>query len=79
LREALVSSGLSIRPVWVGPGGPDRSGCTQDQITFPATGAVITAIASDYAGAAGGNPTIWSFDEIAGLLLHIRTQPAALG
>ncbi len=37
---------------------------TQSRITFPQTGAVIQAIGSDYAGAAGGNPTISSFDEL---------------
>jgi hypothetical protein len=31
---------------------------TADRITFPATGATITALASDYASAAGGHPTI---------------------
>jgi phage terminase large subunit-like protein len=35
-----------------------------DRIEFPATGATITAIASDYAGAAGANPTISCFDEL---------------
>lgn len=39
---------------------------TQRQIQFPATGATVTAIASDYAGAAGSNPTISSFDELWG-------------
>jgi phage terminase large subunit-like protein len=34
-----------------------------DRIEF-STGATITAIASDYAGAAGGNPTISVFDEL---------------
>ena len=37
-----------------------------NKITFPATNAVISAIASDYAGAAGANPTISSFDELWG-------------
>lgn len=37
---------------------------TQSRIEFPATGATITAIASDYAGAAGGHPTISWFDEL---------------
>jgi hypothetical protein len=37
-----------------------------NKITFPATGATITAIASDYAGAAGSNPVISSFDELWG-------------
>jgi phage terminase large subunit-like protein len=39
---------------------------TAKQITFPATGATIQAIASDYSGAAGSNPTISSFDELWG-------------
>ena len=37
---------------------------TQNQVIFPETGATITALASDYAGAAGGNPTISVFDEL---------------
>jgi hypothetical protein len=37
---------------------------TNQRITFPQTGATITAIAGDYAGAAGGHPTITSFDEL---------------
>src|SRR5262249_48051777 len=39
---------------------------TQTQIRFPATDATITAIASDYAGAAGANPIISCFDELWG-------------
>ncbi len=40
---------------------------TRDKITFPAfSGATISAIASDYAGAAGANPTISVFDELWG-------------
>ena len=39
---------------------------TASRIDFPETGANITAIASDYAGAAGGNPTISCFDELWG-------------
>jgi phage terminase large subunit-like protein len=38
---------------------------TADKIEF-ATGAAISAVASDYAGAAGANPTISSFDELWG-------------
>ena len=37
---------------------------TASKIEWPATGATIQAIASDYAGAAGGNPTISVFDEL---------------
>jgi hypothetical protein len=39
---------------------------TANKITFLATGSTITAIASDYAGAAGANPTITVFDELWG-------------
>jgi hypothetical protein len=39
---------------------------TARTITFRSTGATITAIASDYAGAAGANPTITVFDELWG-------------
>jgi hypothetical protein len=44
-----------------------------DGIEFPATGASITAIASDYAGAAGAHPTISSFDEPWGFV-HERAR-----
>jgi phage terminase large subunit-like protein len=37
---------------------------TADKITFTANNATITAIASDYASAAGGNPSISVFDEL---------------
>src|SRR5262245_15679786 len=37
---------------------------TADRIVFPATGAVITCLASDYASAAGGHPTISVLDEL---------------
>ena len=40
-----------------------------NRIEFPATGATIRAIASDFAGAAGANPTISAFDELCGLYL----------
>jgi hypothetical protein len=39
---------------------------TQNKIEFRSTGAVITAIANDFAGAAGANPTITCFDELWG-------------
>ena len=39
---------------------------TADKITFVTTGATITALASDYASAAGGHPTIAVFDELWG-------------
>ena len=37
---------------------------TSDKISFLDIGATVTAIAADYAGAAGGNPTISCFDEL---------------
>jgi hypothetical protein len=39
---------------------------TQSRIEFPETGATISALASDYAGAAGANPVVSSFDELWG-------------
>jgi phage terminase large subunit-like protein len=39
---------------------------TNNKIEFRSTGSTITAIASDYAGAAGSNPTITIFDELWG-------------
>ena len=39
---------------------------TASRIDFPETGASITAVASDYTGAAGANPTISVFDELWG-------------
>jgi len=37
---------------------------TQDTIAFKSSGATIKALANDYAGAAGSNPTITVFDEL---------------
>jgi hypothetical protein len=59
---------------------------TADRITFPATGATITALATDYASAAGGHPTVAVFDELWGFtserfrrlwdeLVPVPTQP----
>jgi hypothetical protein len=39
---------------------------TADKIVFKSTGATITALGADYAGAAGANPTITVFDELWG-------------
>ena len=39
---------------------------TANKVEFPSSGATITAIASDFAGAAGANPTITTFDELWG-------------
>jgi phage terminase large subunit-like protein len=41
---------------------------TANRIEFTSTGSTITAIASDYAGAAGSNPTITVFDELWGVV-----------
>ena len=46
-------------------------------ITFPATGATIQALASDFASAAGGHPVISVFDVFMGL--HLGTELKALG
>jgi hypothetical protein len=45
----------------------DSAKITANKIEFTSTGATITAIASDYAGAAGSNPTISVFDELWGV------------
>jgi phage terminase large subunit-like protein len=44
----------------------DAARITASRIEFPETGATIQAIASDYASAAGANPTISVFDELWG-------------
>jgi hypothetical protein len=41
---------------------------TGNRIEFTSTGASITAIASEYSGAAGSNPTITCFDELWGVV-----------
>jgi phage terminase large subunit-like protein len=42
----------------------DSAKITTNKIEFPSTGATFTAIASDYAGAAGSNPSVSCFDEL---------------
>jgi phage terminase large subunit-like protein len=42
----------------------DDATITQGKITFNSTGATITALSSNYASAAGANPTIVVFDEL---------------
>ncbi|MEE9249738.1 MAG: terminase large subunit [Alphaproteobacteria bacterium] len=42
----------------------DEAKITVSKIEFDATGATITALAADFAGAAGANPTITVFDEL---------------
>jgi len=44
----------------------DSAKITANKIEFTSTGATITAIASDYTGAAGANPTLTVFDELWG-------------
>jgi phage terminase large subunit-like protein len=44
----------------------DEADITQNKITFAATGSTITAVPSDYTGAAGVNPVISVFDELWG-------------
>ncbi len=44
----------------------DSAKITANKIQFVSTGATITALASDYAGAAGSNPTLTVFDELWG-------------
>ena len=55
-RRILEASPLLRREVKIGA----------DRITFTATGASITALATNYASAAGGHPTISVFDELWG-------------
>ncbi len=47
---------------------------TADKIVFPAFDATITAIASDAASAAGGNPVISCFDELWGYISERATR-----
>ncbi len=44
----------------------DDATITQSKIEFASTGATITALANDFAGAAGANPVITAFDELWG-------------
>ncbi len=57
IRRIVESSPLLAPPI---------ATITAAKVEFPATGATITAIASDYAGAAGGNANVASFDELWG-------------
>ncbi len=47
---------------------------TANKITFKSTGATITAIASDYAGAAGANPTITCLTNSGHIPRSVRTE-----
>lgn len=53
-----------VRLIETNPALKAETVITSTKITFPKTGATITALASDYAGAAGANPTIVCFDEL---------------
>lgn len=55
------------RIVQASPALTDEATVTASKITFSETGATISAIASDFAGAAGANPTITVFDELWGV------------
>ena len=55
------------RIVSISPALAEEAATTASKIEFPETGATITAIASDYAGAAGANPVISCFDELWGV------------
>jgi phage terminase large subunit-like protein len=44
----------------------DDVAITNNKIVFTSTGSTITALANDYAGSAGANPTITVFDELWG-------------
>jgi hypothetical protein len=54
------------RIIQVSPLLSDSAKITANRIEFISTGSTITAIASDYAGSAGANPTITIFDELWG-------------
>ena len=64
-RNTLRAS-AAARIIEVSPLLKHEARITADRITFPSLDATITAIASDAASAAGGNPTISCFDELWG-------------
>jgi hypothetical protein len=53
-----------VRILQASPMLRDSAKVTANKIEFRSTGATITALASEYAGAAGSNPTITVFDEL---------------
>jgi phage terminase large subunit-like protein len=55
------------RIVAASPALADEADVTASKVEFPETGATISAIASDYAGAAGANPVVSCFDELWGV------------
>jgi Phage Terminase len=52
----------------------DSAKITANRIEFASTGASIIALASEYAGAAGSNPTITVFDELWGYVSERSTR-----
>jgi phage terminase large subunit-like protein len=55
-----------VRILQASPLFSDDVQITAKQVLFVATGSTITALANDYAGSAGANPTITVFDELWG-------------
>lgn len=53
-----------VRLIRANPALKKMAKITEKKITFPSTGATITALASDFAGAAGAAPSIVVFDEL---------------
>jgi phage terminase large subunit-like protein len=53
-----------VRIILASPALRNSAKITANRIEFTSTGAAIMALASDYAGAAGANPTIVVFDEL---------------
>jgi phage terminase large subunit-like protein len=53
-----------VRIIQASPSLRNSAKITANRIEFTSTGAAIMALASDYAGAAGANPTIVVFDEL---------------
>jgi hypothetical protein len=53
-----------VRMIEASPRLRDLARVTATKVEFPSTGTIITALASDYAGAAGANPTCITFDEL---------------
>ena len=61
----------AARIVEASPGLAKDARVIAEKITFKSTGATIMAIASDYATAAGSNPTISVFDELWGFVSEL--------
>ena len=57
----LVGRIIQASPVLLG-----EAKITAEKVTFASTGATVKTLASDYASAAGGHPTVTTFDELWG-------------